>query len=98
MAVQTEGSRIGTGVWDSCRRGVSRAVAASRVLGGALRHAYQFAGTWLGKLRGVVPPSLYHFLTSGPLIRFVTRTLQRRIIFANLIGLAILLGGIFYLS
>ena len=37
-------------------------------------------------------------LTSGPLIRFVTKTLQRRIIFANTIGLAILLGGIFYLS
>jgi two-component system, OmpR family, sensor histidine kinase ChvG len=41
---------------------------------------------------------LYQFLTSGPLIRLVTRSLQRRIIFANLIGLAILLGGIFYLS
>jgi two-component system sensor histidine kinase ChvG len=41
---------------------------------------------------------LYELMTSGPLIRFVTRTLQRRIIFANLIGLAILLGGIFYLS
>ena len=38
------------------------------------------------------------FLTSGPLIRFVTKTLLRRIIFANIIGLAILLGGIFYLS
>jgi two-component system sensor histidine kinase ChvG len=41
---------------------------------------------------------LYDALTSGPLIRFVTKTLQRRIIFANTIGLAILLGGIFYLS
>ena len=41
---------------------------------------------------------LYDVLTSGPLIRFVTKTLQRRIIFANTIGLAILLGGIFYLS
>jgi two-component system sensor histidine kinase ChvG len=41
---------------------------------------------------------LYEFLTHGPLIRLVTRTLQRRIIFANVIGLAILLGGIFYLS
>ena len=43
-------------------------------------------------------PRLYELLTSGPLIRFVTKTLQRRIIFANMIGLAILLGGIFYLS
>ena len=41
---------------------------------------------------------LYDVLTPGPLIRFVTKTLQRRIIFANTIGLAILLGGIFYLS
>ena len=41
---------------------------------------------------------LYDFLTYGPLIRFVSKTLQRRIIFANTIGLAILLGGIFYLS
>jgi two-component system sensor histidine kinase ChvG len=41
---------------------------------------------------------LYEFMTSGPLIRFVSNSLQRRIIFANLIGLAILLGGIFYLN
>ena len=41
---------------------------------------------------------LYDFLTSGRSIRFVPETLQRRIIFANTIGLAILLGGIFYLS
>src|SRR5262245_21633533 len=38
------------------------------------------------------------FILSGPLVRFFTRTLQRRIILANTIGLAILLGGIFYLS
>jgi two-component system sensor histidine kinase ChvG len=41
---------------------------------------------------------LYEFMTSGPLIRFVSNSLQRRIIFANLIGLAILLGGMFYLN
>ncbi|MET0192708.1 MAG: stimulus-sensing domain-containing protein [Hyphomicrobiaceae bacterium] len=40
----------------------------------------------------------YEFLTHGPLIRLVTRTLLRRIVFANVIGLATLLGGIFYLS
>jgi two-component system sensor histidine kinase ChvG len=40
----------------------------------------------------------YDFLTHGPLIRLVTRTLLRRIVFANVIGLATLLGGIFYLS
>jgi two-component system sensor histidine kinase ChvG len=37
------------------------------------------------------------YIVSGPLVGFFTRTLQRRIILANTIGLAILLGGIFYL-
>ncbi len=37
------------------------------------------------------------YVVSGPLVGFFTRTLQRRIILANTIGLAILLGGIFYL-
>lgn len=41
---------------------------------------------------------LYEFLTYGPLIRLVSKTLMRRIIFANLIGLVILLFGIFYLG
>ena len=41
---------------------------------------------------------VYRFLTSGPLIRFIARSLQRRIIVANLIGLFVLLSGIFYLS
>ena len=56
---------------------------------GAAAHG---ARDWLRRI------GLYDVLTSGPLIRFVTKTLQRRIIFANTIGLAILLGGIFYLS
>src|SRR5215831_16851550 len=33
------------------------------------------------------------YIVSGPLVGFFTRTLQRRIILANTIGLAILLGG-----
>lgn len=41
---------------------------------------------------------LYHFLTYGPLIRLVSKTLLRRIMFANLIGLAVLLSGVFYLA
>ncbi len=41
---------------------------------------------------------LYEFLTNGPLIRLVARTLWRRILFANLIGFAVLLVGIFYLG
>ncbi|HEY7084388.1 MAG TPA: stimulus-sensing domain-containing protein [Hyphomicrobiaceae bacterium] len=42
--------------------------------------------------------SLRAAIVAGPLVGFFTRTLQRRIILANTIGLAILLGGIFYLS
>jgi two-component system sensor histidine kinase ChvG len=38
----------------------------------------------------------YEFLTYGPLIRLVAKTLWRRILFANMIGLAVLLVGIFY--
>jgi two-component system sensor histidine kinase ChvG len=41
---------------------------------------------------------LYEFLTYGPLIRLVAKTLLRRIIFANMIGLVVLLSGIVYLS
>src|SRR5215471_15850607 len=38
------------------------------------------------------------YIVSGPLVGFFTRTLQRRIILANTIGLAILLGGRCYLN
>ena len=41
---------------------------------------------------------LYEFLTYGPLIRLVAKTLLRRIIFANLIGLTVLLCGIYVWS
>jgi two-component system sensor histidine kinase ChvG len=52
-----------------------------------------------GKLRYVWRRlGVYEFLTNGPLIRLVARTLWRRILFANLIGFAVLLAGIFYLG
>jgi two-component system sensor histidine kinase ChvG len=41
---------------------------------------------------------IYEFVTHGPLIRLVSKTLLRRIMFANLIGLAVLLSGVFYLA
>jgi two-component system sensor histidine kinase ChvG len=41
---------------------------------------------------------LYQFVTYGPLIRLIAKTLLRRIIFANLVGLIILLSGVFYLA
>lgn len=65
--------------------GARAVVAGARAAGYGVRD-------WLRRV------GLYEVLTSGPLIRFVSKTLQRRIIFANTIGLAILLVGIFYLS
>jgi len=89
MAVETDGSRLGGGAWETLRRRVSD--AAHRA-GGYGRTALARLGALARWLR------LYELVTTGPLIRFVSRTLQRRIIFANMFGLAILLGGIFYLS
>jgi two-component system sensor histidine kinase ChvG len=99
MAVETDGSRFGAGARETLRRGVS----AFSVYGRAVREAAHDLAANLGKgfggLRALARRlQLYDLLVSGPLIRFFTRTLQRRIILANSIGLAILLGGIFYLS
>jgi two-component system, OmpR family, sensor histidine kinase ChvG len=95
MAVETQGTPTSSRLREALQRGLAGFLglcARVRAQGwfpppaaAALRHA-------------LVRIGLYQFLTSGPLIRLVTRSLQRRIIFANLIGLAILLGGIFYLS
>jgi two-component system, OmpR family, sensor histidine kinase ChvG len=57
-------------------------------LAGYGRRAREYAGR----------PEVYEFFSNGPLVRVLTRTLQRRIILANTIGLVILLGGISYLS
>jgi len=99
MAVETDGSRFGAGARETLRRGMSalspygRAVRdVARVLAAHLARAF-------GELRSLAQRlRLYDFLTWGPARRFFARTLQRRIILANTIGLAILLGGIFYLS
>jgi two-component system sensor histidine kinase ChvG len=61
-----------------------------RALAGAITKALADPHALLQRLRLLI--------VSGPLVGFFTRTLQRRIILANTIGLAILLGGIFYLS
>src|SRR5215813_12170860 len=98
MAVQTDGSRFAAGVWETLKR--SLALWAGNLAAIAVRVGQQLqflrdAATVRAHLRQT---RVYHLLTTGPLIRFISRTLQRRIIFANTIGLAILLGGIFYLS
>jgi two-component system sensor histidine kinase ChvG len=100
MAVAMEGSRFGAGARDTLKRGISSSAAGigrfgeiARRVGGKPAAAIAVHARSLARRM-----HLYDFLTYGPLIRFVTRTLGRRIIFANSIGLLILLGGIFYLS
>jgi two-component system sensor histidine kinase ChvG len=94
---------IQTGRW---RPAAGGAEAVARVVSGVARHAGEHGRRVLGKL-GVgrldalarrAGHAFYGFLTHGPLIRLVSKTLLRRIIFANLIGLAILLSGVFYLA
>ena len=90
MAIQTDRARpadAGTG-------GVLGALSnvAGR-MGGVKETARRIAGYVRVFSRRI---GLYEFLTYGPLIRLVAKTLLRRIIFANLIGLVVLLSGIFY--
>ena len=92
MAVETGGSRLGAGIGGRLRRG------ATKVYGYAQPLRTAAAATKSALRRFSQRIGLYEFLTHGPLIRLVTRTLLRRIVFANVIGLATLLGGIIYLS
>src|ERR1043165_5096600 len=99
MAVQTDGSRFGAGARETLKRGASSVgVFGSVVRDRTQELAIPVAGTLaeLGALSRRL--RLQDLLTFGPLIRFCTRTLQARFMLANMIGLAILLGGIFYLS
>jgi two-component system sensor histidine kinase ChvG len=99
MAVEMEGSRFGAGARDTLKRGISSSAARIGRFGKFARKLGIPAAAIAAQARILARRiHLYDFLTYGPLIRFVTRTLRRRIIFANSIGLAILLGGIFYLS
>jgi two-component system sensor histidine kinase ChvG len=89
---------IQTGRW---RPGADTAEVVARVAAGIARRAGEHGRRLravLGALARRAGPALYRFLTYGPLIRLVSKTLLRRIIFANLIGLAILLCGVFYLA
>src|SRR5581483_245677 len=95
MAVQTDGSRFGAGARETLRRGLSACSAYGRTVRDVAR---DLSAMLLEALHRLQRLQLHKLITSGPLLRFLTRTLQRRIILANTIGLAILLGGIFYLS
>jgi two-component system, OmpR family, sensor histidine kinase ChvG len=101
MAVELEGRRLGV----SASQRLSRSAGDGSLMR-ILAHTRRLNGAVGGALASVLAPllalarraGLTHFVTSGPLIRFVSRSLQRRIIVANLIGLIVLLSGIFYLS
>ena len=99
MAVEMEGSRFGAGARDTLKRGISSSAAHIGRFGRFARKLGAPAAGVAAHARSLARRiHLYEFLTYGPLIRFVSKTLRRRIVFANSIGLAILLGGIFYLS
>ena len=90
MATQTDRSRPADGGAEVLIRNISSVAGRA----GQLR---AFGGRLVGYVRDFARRiHLYEFLTYGPLIRLVAKTLLRRIIFANLIGLVILLTGIFY--
>jgi two-component system sensor histidine kinase ChvG len=92
MAIQTDRSRPA----DSRPEVLPHSLSGLRDRTGALGDAARRAA---GSIRDFSRRTgLYEFLTYGPLIRLVAKTLLRRIIFANLIGLVVLLSGIFYLG
>ncbi|HWE17103.1 MAG TPA: stimulus-sensing domain-containing protein [Hyphomicrobiaceae bacterium] len=91
MAIQTGGWRPAAGGADV----VSRAIASARQRAGEYRQRLLEGAGWLGRRAGRYT---YQFVTHGPLIRLISKTLLRRIVFANMIGLAVLLSGVFYLA
>jgi two-component system sensor histidine kinase ChvG len=92
MAIQTDRSGPTARVADALHRGISSLSERAHGLRAIARRLVLYARAF-GRRIG-----LYEFLTYGPLIRLVAKTLLRRIVFANLIGLTILLFGIFYLA
>ena len=92
MAIQTDRSRPADAGAEAMPVGFSNLSGVA----GAFWAAGKRIGGYVGDFARRI--GLYEFLTYGPLIRLVAKTLLRRIIFANMIGLVILLSGIFYLS
>jgi two-component system sensor histidine kinase ChvG len=92
MAIHSDRSRPAEATTEALLRNIS---AVAGRTGGLAAFARRIAGHVRVFSRRI---GLYEFLTYGPLIRLVAKTLMRRIIFANLIGLIVLLTGIFYLG
>ena len=100
MAVETDGSRLGAGARETLRRGISSLGVRSRAhraRPATRRRRSRRASAGCARL-GAAHRPLRVPRPPGRSSASSRRTLQRRIIFANPIGLAILLGGIFYLS
>jgi len=99
MAVEMGDARLKRGAREAMKRtGTGIGASLARLARQARRLRGELAGALVPLGRLARRSGLYQFMTSGPLIRFISRTLQRRIIVANLIGLIVLLSGIFYLS
>jgi two-component system sensor histidine kinase ChvG len=95
MAIQTGGWRPATGGADAVIRAIS---GAGRQAGDLARRLYCGVRSLTGRWWPYLAAFVYEFITHGPLIRLISKTLLRRIMFANLIGLAVLLSGVSYLS
>lgn len=83
MALGTERDLAVTGVW-------------ARMLEWAAAVARQLAAP-LAALLALISPAL-EWLSRRPLVRFFSRSLLRRILITNLIGLGIIIGGIHYMG
>jgi two-component system, OmpR family, sensor histidine kinase ChvG len=90
MAIQTDRSRPAEAESGVVLRALSAVTGRAGTLGEAAGRAGERVRAFSRRI------GLYEFLTYGPLIRLVAKTLLRRIIFANLIGLIVLFSGIFY--
>src|SRR5215813_5697939 len=91
MAIQTGGWRPAIGGAEGLARVLARARCQASAYGLRILDGALLLGRRVGRYS-------YQFVTRGPLIRLVSKTLLRRIMFANLIGLAVLLSGVFYLA
>ena len=104
MAVEIEGPRFATSASHMLKRFAGGLITGMRISKKRIpyRPARPLRGVPAAALSALLAQAqragLHRVLTSGPLIRFVSRSLQRRIIVANLIGLTVLLSGIVYLS
>jgi two-component system, OmpR family, sensor histidine kinase ChvG len=99
MAVETNRPGRAGSAREVISEGISGLSESTGNVRAHVRRVAAFVDGRLGPIRDFARRiRLYERLTTGPLVRFVTKSLLRRIIFANMIGLAVLLGGIFYMS